>query len=287
MQRLLPVTLLLAALLFPVLLVAVPARADHPDVYPVEGGTYRAHIPASWDGRSHLPLLMFFHGYGQNGGLVMDNKALNRLANEQGVLVIAPDGQEMTGDDGRKRTRWSFQGAPMRDQLRNDDVFVAGVLADAKRRWPVDEARVWASGFSIGGSMTWHLACFSGHLFTAYMPIAGAFWRPHPQSCPSGPVNLLHVHGTSDKVVPMTGRAIREIYHQGDVMEGIAFWRDQDGCPAEPSSVTEVADLRCEAWRGCSSGRQVELCLHPGGHKIPTDFLPMAIAWAEGLAKGG
>lgn len=281
MRRLIP-TAFVAALALAVLLIvtlpATPAGAHHPDIYPVEGGTYRAHPPRSWDGRAALPLLMFFHGYGQTGGLVMNNKALNRLADDHGVLVIAPDGQDR---------RWAHQGSPARQRLRDDDAFVAAVLADARRRWPVDDARVWASGFSIGGSMTWHLACFSGHLFTAYMPIAGAFWRPHPQSCPSGPVNLLHVHGTGDTVVPMTGRAIREIYHQGDVLEGIAFWRAQNGCRAEPSEMTEVAELRCEVWRGCSTGRQVELCLHPGGHTIPADFLPMAIAWANGLARGG
>jgi len=270
--------LLLATLCLAALLLADTAGADHPDSHAIAGGSYRAHVPAGWDGASPLPVLVFFHGFGQTGGIVMRNKALMRLADDEGVLIIAPDGQEK---------RWAHQGSPSRDRLRDDDAFVAAVLADVKRRWPVDADRVWASGFSIGGSMTWHLACFSGHLFTAYMPVAGAFWRPHPGSCPSGPVDLLHVHGTGDKVVPMTGRPIREIYHQGDVMAGMAFWRAQNGCAAEPSEVSEAGDLRCEIWRGCASGRQTQLCLHPGGHKIPEGTMARAVAWAKGLARGG
>jgi polyhydroxybutyrate depolymerase len=263
--------------LLAILLATPVARAHHPDIHQVENGTYRAHPPSAWDGRSELPVLVFFHGFGQSGGLVIGNEALTALADDHGVLVIAPDGREK---------RWAHQGSPPRQRLRDDDRFVATVLADVKRRWPVDDRRVWASGFSIGGSMTWHLACFSGALFTAYLPVAGAFWRPHPEACPSGPVNLFHTHGTSDTVVPMTGRPIREIYHQGDVVAGIAFWRDQNGCATEPTVVEQVGALRCEIWRGCSSGKRVQLCLHPGGHGMPEGALARALAWAERLAIG-
>lgn len=256
------------------LLLTAPVRTEAGESYAVETGTYMAHVPASWDGSAPLPLLMFFHGYGQSGEVVMGNAELMTLADEEGVLVIAPDGQEK---------RWAHQGAPLRERLRDDDAFVRAVLADAKRRWPVDARRVWASGFSIGGSMTWHQACFQGGAFTAFLPVAGAFWRPHPESCPSGPAALMHVHGTGDTVVPMQGRPIREVYHQGDVLEGMAFWRQQNGCPDAPSAVTETGDLRCEIWRGCTSGKELQLCLHPGGHVIPKGYMAKAIAWANGL----
>lgn len=267
---------LLLSLPLALVLLTAPARAATAVPFAVETGTYQAHVPAGWDGATPLPLLMFFHGYGQSGGAVMGNAELMRLADTEGVLVIAPDGQEK---------RWAHQGAPSRERLRNDDAFVRAVLADAKRRWTVDPARVWAAGFSIGGSMAWHQACFQGDLFTAYLPVAGAFWRPHPQSCPSGPVTLMHVHGTADTVVPMQGRPIREVYHQGDVLTGMAFWRNQNGCAAEPSEVTRTGDLRCEIWLGCDSGKDLQLCLHPGGHLIPTGYLAKAIAWAKAQAK--
>lgn len=260
---------------FLVLLAGAPT-ASGADRIDIGSGTYRVHEPASWDGTSPLPLLMFFHGYGQTGGVVMGNAELMELADREGVLVIAPDGAEK---------RWAHQGAPAREGLRDDDAFVAAVLSDAKRRWPVDDARVWASGFSIGGSMAWHLACYRGDLFSAFLPTAGAFWRPEPETCPSGPANLMHVHGTADTVVPMAGRPIRDVYHQGDVLRGIASWRATNGCPAEPAEVSETGSLRCEIWRGCASGKQMQLCLHPGGHVIPEGYMAKAIAWAEALSQ--
>ena len=109
-------------------------------------------------------------------------------------------------------------------------------------------------------------------------------WRPHPEHCPGGPVNLLHTHGTADTVVPMAGRPIRTTFHQGDVREGMALWRDQDACGGAPVRAASAGDLDCEAWTGCGSGRALELCLHPGGHKIPQGWAGMAFEWAEAVS---
>ncbi|EDP61817.1 hypothetical protein BAL199_23532 [alpha proteobacterium BAL199] len=35
--------------------------------YSVASGSYEARLPAGWDGRTPLPLLVFFHGYRQRG----------------------------------------------------------------------------------------------------------------------------------------------------------------------------------------------------------------------------
>ena len=135
--------------------------------------------------------------------------------------------------------------------------------------------------------MAWHMACFRADLFTAAIPVSGAFWRPHPAVCPTGPIAIRHTHGTKDTVVPMTGRVIREVYRQGDVREGIAFWRRQNGCAAKPNRIETVEQLRCEVWADCSSGREVQLCLHDGGHSIPKGWADAAIAWADKVSLKG
>lgn len=239
----------------------------------IDGGSYLARLPAGWNGRSPLPLLMFFHGYRQRGSVIGTIEQLVAAADRHGVLVVAPDGLEGS---------WAHQGSP--SSRRDESAFIDALLADVERRWPVDRTRRWAAGFSQGGSMAWHTACFRGHSFSAFMPVAGAFWRPHPESCPGGPVNLLHTHGTADTVVPMAGRPIREVFHQGDVRAGMALWRRQDGCVAEPVRAAAVGGLDCEIWAGCTSGRALRLCLHPGGHMIPGGWAEMAFGWAQAVS---
>ena len=240
----------------------------------VADGAYHAVPPAGWDGAAPLPATVFFHGYSSSARQVVDNEALVRAFSDQGVLLIVPDGRNGT---------WAHVGSP--SSARDELAFMDAVLADAKARWPIDEDRLLVTGFSQGGSMAWDLACYRGDDYAAFAPIAGAFWEPLPRACPSGPVDLLHVHGLADTVVPMAGRPIREAFRQGDVGQGMALWRAHDGCPAAPSGSEEVAGLRCEVWDACASGRELRLCLHGGGHDLDLRWIGMIHRWAARLPR--
>jgi len=134
-----------------------------------------------------------------------------------------------------------------------------------------------------GGSMAWDVACYQGQDYTGFAPMAGAFWDPLPKTCPAGPVTLRHIHGTGDSVVPMTGRPIGSEWHQGDVIKSFAIWKAVDGCLAEPTAETQEGDLSCQTWNGCDSGRSLELCLHPGGHLGPAEWVGEGIEWVEAV----
>jgi polyhydroxybutyrate depolymerase len=187
-----------------------------------------------------------------------------------GVLLIVPHGEGET---------WSYPGSPA--QNRDEFAFVHEVLDDVEKRLPIDLKRLTASGFSQGGSMVWYLACRMGLRFSAFAPIAGAFWRPHPTRCDGGPVFLTHVHGINDHTVPMEGRELRGgQYRQGDVREGLKLFLKGNACEAPPAVRTESV-LACEIWRGCDSGREVRLCLHRGGHDFDPRFVEDAVREAD------
>lgn len=241
----------------------------------VTGGSYYASLPAEWDGVTPLPTAVFFHGWSSAAEAVMRNTALISAFSDEGVLLVAPNGRDKT---------WAHMGSPAtaRRSARDELAFLDAVLRDVKNRWPVDQKRLWASGFSQGGSMVWDLACYRGADYAAFMSISGGFWRPHPQFCPAGPVNLRHLHGTSDGVVPISGRSIG-VFHQGDVLEGMALWRGQNGCPDAPNRVEHQGILSCEIWGQCSSGKELRLCLHNKGHISPAGWVRDTQQWVESL----
>ena len=166
---------------------------------------------------------------------------------------------------------WSYPGSPR--QLRDEFAFVRAVMADVEARFGVTRARTLVSGFSMGASMAWNVACYEGAGFAGFAPIAGAFWDPIPESCPSPTPILLHVHGTADRTVPLEGRPIGESWHQSDVFDSLAMWRRQGDCEAAPT--TYEADLLICERSTCSGpdGGVIELCLHPGGHSIRTEWV--------------
>jgi len=183
---------------------------------------------------------------------------------------------------------WSFH--PERPVQRDELAFAREVIADAAARHGVDPARVILSGFSIGGSLAWYLACRDADLAAAYAPVAGAFWRPHPGigSC-DGPVRMLHTHGWRDTVVPLEGRPLGggRIY-QGDVFVGLQVLRAANGCSGLRADAfdTEGRFWR-RAWTECRAGSALELALHEGGHTVPAGWSEMALDWFEALEDGG
>ncbi len=236
----------------------------------VADGQYYARTPAAWDGSTPLPTAVYFHGWSSSGANVMRNERLTGTFDRLGVLLIAPDGRNNT---------WAHVGSP--SAARDEIAFMDAVMADVHARWPVDRSRLWVTGFSQGGSMVWDVACYRGQEFAAFAPISGAFWQPLPDTCPAGPVNLLHVHGTSDTVVPMEGRPIRQVFRQGDVLAGMAIWREVNGCAAEPDHAEDDGTVACEIWTSCTGDRELQLCLHDGGHAAPADWLERAYRWVE------
>src|SRR5260221_8631854 len=120
---------------------AMPTRGA-PGLLEVANGTYRAVTPPGWDGTRKLPLVLYIHGYGQSSADVTDDQALVEAVTGSGAVLIVPDELDR---------RWSFAGSPSQG-ARDEIAFLRAVLDDAERRWPIDESRGIAAGFSIGRS---------------------------------------------------------------------------------------------------------------------------------------
>jgi polyhydroxybutyrate depolymerase len=254
-------------------LFAWPAHAADATLVTLASGTYRAVAPPGWDGKRALPLGLYLHGYGQSSAYVVAESDLVASVTQFGALMVVPDGLDHA---------WSHVGAPR--HLRDDLKFLHEVVADAERRYPVDRAKVYAAGFSIGGSMVWDLACHAAQGFAAFLPVSGAFWLPYPERCESGPVTLRHVHGLTDQTVPMAGRTILGKFTQGNVMTGWSILKATDRCAADPDRRVTEDDLKCQEWTSCADGRALELCLHGDGHDMEPRYLAGGIKWA--MARG-
>lgn len=238
----------------------------------VEGGRYLALPPPNWDGRAPLPATIFFHGWRSSAEDFATNPAFTGAFATEGVLLVLPDALAGT---------WAHGGSP--STRRDELAFMDAVRADLLTRWRVDPERLLVTGFSQGGSMVWDLACHRGGAYRAFAAVSGAFWEPLPERCEGGPVDLLHIHGTADPVVPMAGRAIRDTWRQGDVEQGLAVLRAADACADATRPEPMAAGLSCEVWDACGSGRELRLCRHGDGHVMPDGWVSLAHDWLDRL----
>ena len=148
------------------------------------------------------------------------------------------------------------------------------------------------SGFSSGGSMAWFFSCYSKVPLAGVVAVAGGLRRPLPPSpkggsqdvetvsttCPGGPRKLIHIHGFSDRQVPLEGRGIRS-WHQGDVFEGLSVQRQTNQCGSRPDKISTDGPFWCRQWTRCASSKPIRLCLHAGGHGMPKNWLSESLNW--------
>lgn len=241
----------------------------------VAEGYYLAAAPEGWDGKTSLALVVYFHGWNSSPEATFRNRAMVNGVTSRNALFVAPYAE---------RGYWRQIGAGRAEPGRDEAAFIRAVLKDVRKRWPIDDTRTLASGFSRGASTVWNVACYMGDAFEGYAPIAGGFWRSNPQTCPSGPVNLRHIHGLADGVVAFDEIGI---YNSMAITDGIGILSALNGVSGKSRAV-DSGDRRldCERWDKSRSGRVLELCLHEGGHSIPAEWVAQGLDWLDALPDG-
>lgn len=243
----------------------------------IAGGTYHIALPDA--PAQGMPALIWLHGAGGSGAGVVREGGMGSAFRDRGFAVIGANGMER---EGRFGTGWYFH--PLREKRRDEVAFLRAVADDAAARFGIDRTNILLAGFSVGGSMTSYLACEDPGAFRAYAPVAGGFWRPHPEDC-VGPVKLFHTHGWRDQTVPLEGRPLRsgQIY-QGDIFVTLQIWRAENGCDLMRADTFDTdGPFWRRKWESCAEGTALELALHPGGHGIPPGWSEMVLDWFEAL----
>ena len=246
----------------------------------LDGGSYHIQLPEG-------PVegaIMFLHGWGSSGRASINNRRWVPDALTRGYAVIAPNGSERR--PGRRG--WNFH--PDWPKTRDDVAFLQKVRDDASARFGLKPDRMMLGGFSIGGSMVHYLACAAPDAFFAYVPVGGAFWRPHPSEC-TRQVRLLHTHGWRDTTVPLEGRVLRgedasdpAAVMQGDVFHAMDIWRQANKCMQLRGDRFDTGnDFWSRAWVRCAPGSALELALFPGGHTVPSGWGNLMLDWVESL----
>lgn len=227
--------------------------------------SYRIALPEGHDGVKRIGAIIFVHGYRGTAAEIMLDKNFITLASDLDVAFVAA---QAAGPE------WNIPNIPSVDALGKIDElsYFDALSEDIISRFPIDKSKLIVAGHSSGAMLVWHLACYRGSSFAAFVPVGGTFWRPMPTTCPTGPVNLIHYHGDNDPIVPLHGRPIKDA-HQGDVYEAIALISGLGNY--EKVSTDQSPELDCVRQKD-RLNHIIELCLFPGGHELKAEHLSRA-----------
>jgi polyhydroxybutyrate depolymerase len=239
--------------------------------------TYTLIAPAQCRRRdARCPLVFGFHGGGMRG--VSGNQfsvqtGLADYAAPRGFIFIAPNAHGTNWNDGRPGT-----GA-----AADDAKFVREILAALERDGIThDPARVYATGMSNGGHLSFRLGCEMADVFAAIAPVSANLGTDLSLKCsPSRPISVLNIVGMADPISPYAGGAIHNF--RGDLRGNIlssdatlAFWTHASRCEGNavrtatdnlPDDPTSVVTTR---YSSCRNGIIVERrAIVGGGHIWP------------------
>lgn len=229
--------------------------------------TYRVYVPASADGQSGRPVVVALHGGLGNAENIEKQSKLSELADGEGFIAVYPDG---TGRLPRRHT-WNADGCcGYAHQEDVDDVKFIGRLLDAvTSEWRTDQSRVYVTGLSNGGMMTYRVGCELADRVTAIAVVAGSLTT---DSCePSRPLPVLIFHGTADKNIPYEGGEGDGLtnYPHRSVADAVDFWTGHNRCTPKPVT-TRQDDWTRSTYLGCADDATVTLyTIHGGGHAWP------------------
>ena len=125
--------------------------------------SYFVHVPESYRADRPTPVLLVFHGAATNGRLMAEISGMSHKADEAGFVAVYPNGLGV----GRAMLVFNVGGiaaGAMKDPA--DDVqFTRKLLDDLAERINVDPRRIFSTGYSNGGMMSYRLACEHQELF--------------------------------------------------------------------------------------------------------------------------
>ncbi len=232
------------------------------------------------------PLLLVLHGGSgtSRGMLRLTNGRFNQLADRDGFYVVYPQGIDRSWNDGRPD---KISGAQRKGI---DDVgFLRALIEHLAARYPIDSDRIFVTGISNGGLMSFRLGCSLPDKIRAIAPVTAQIPSALESLCRSeSSVSLAVFNGTEDPLVPYNGGQITVFRQQrGAVLstdKTINVWRQKIGCSPE-AVVTELPDVAADGTRvtrieysRCNNRSKVILYrIEGGGHTWPDgrQYLPV------------
>jgi len=236
------------------------------------GGTQRevlVYAPPSYDACKPAALVVDAHGSSETdaeqaglspfldwpGGL---GSGWRLVADREGFLVAQPQGLQ---------NAWT----------ESDADFMLKIPAFVAKTAKVDSKRVYLTGISNGGELTYWTGCRDTDVFRAFAPVSG-FGK---EACPlAHHAPLIHFHSPDDKIVPLAdGQAAFQMWVASNhCKRGPSPASTFGGASSDPRAVcleagsaaspkwklaacgAAVPPTTCETWDQCDQGAEATFC---------------------------
>jgi polyhydroxybutyrate depolymerase len=190
------------------------------------------------------PLVVVLPGLGSNAEFMARISGWAAAAHEHDLIVAIGQGT------GNSFNAGGCCGTAVDDDV-DDVAYVDRVIGDVSDNFPVDRARVFLTGYSNGGMMTYRYLCEGSRTLAGAASVAGT----NTTSCtPRMTIPFLQVSGAKDPVVPIGGgtSSVAGLGPLPPVLSSVSGLANAYGCP-QPV-VRRDPPVTTTRWSPCRTG---------------------------------
>lgn len=186
---------------------------------------YIVYVPESYQPETPSPLLFVYHGFGGNNESLMNYTGFNEIADQENFIVVYPQGSNFLGTP-----HWNVGGWTV-GSTADDVAFTSFLINIVTENYTINSDRIYATGMSNGGFMSFLLACQMSTQFAAVASVTGSMTPETLNECsPTRAVPVLQIHGTNDVVVPYNGIQPWNT----PIDDVLGYWVENNQCNSTP-----------------------------------------------------
>ena len=191
--------------------------------------TAKTYIPKGYNPDNKYPLIINLHGYTGNAEHQNGYFPLRSRADLNGFIFCIPEGLKDSGN----QQRWNAIDAccGSRNDLADDSKYLRNLIQTVMNKYSVDKNHIYCMGFSNGAMMSYRMAIDHSDILAGIIVISGISFKDKKYA-PKFPINVLHIHGTTDS--NYNGTTLGQIsFYFADtpsVEENIKNWAEYSNC---------------------------------------------------------
>lgn len=257
-----------------------------PDVYQCfefEGWErcWLTYFPENINLSAKSPVIFELHGWAASSFEMRNYTSITSLAEQVGAIVIHPEGLAIpnSGAFGENQESWNA-GVCCGDakaQDINDVGFLIKLIENITNIYPVDENRIYFTGWSNGCQMSQRMALEASHLIAAVACTSG--YLGFTDDSLYSPISVMEMHGFLDEVAQYTNSGRLTLFEedsrnieavQNGALENLYDWANYNDCEGFlPDSIQPEAIYSIQSFTSCENDTEVVLFTsHIGGHNL-------------------
>ena len=237
---------------------------------------YLIYTPTTITDNDEAPVLFALHGYGSSAETHKAYTMHEPFANTNKAIVVYAQGYKLETALTSSSSHWNV-GAWTIGSTVDDIDFINTVIDLIDDKAVINKNRIYSSGMSNGGFMSYNLACNLSSRIAAIISVTGSFSTEMLADCnPEHPTPVMQIHGTLDPTVPFNGNSALGMVPIETTLE---FWADYNLCnPVPEISVIDFFDLGMsvdhKVYKECQNNVRVELFKSSGmDHTWPIESI--------------